>query len=90
VDSKKIDILNTWGGDLELRLLAIGLQRDVAVVTAATNGSTFGRLYPSQPPQVKTMIGGIFIPLTAEMLCNHWKPTPLLNGTNHYDSTLCA
>jgi len=95
---KKIDILkpNTWGGDLELRLLAIGLQRDIAVVTAATNGSTFGCLYPSQPPPVQTIIGGIFIQLTAEMLCNqwkHWKPTPLLiifNGTNHYDSTLCA
>ena len=93
---KKLDILkpNMWGGDLEVRLLAIGLQRDIVVVTAATNGSTFARQYPSQPPPIRTMTGGIFIPLSAETLCNqweHWKPSPLLiifNGTNHYDSVL--
>ena len=38
---KKLDICKpgTWSGDLEVRLLAIGLQRDVVVVTTATNGS---------------------------------------------------
>jgi len=95
---KILDILtpNMWGGDLELRLLAIGLQRNVVVITAATNGSTFARQYPSEPPPICTMTGGIFIPLTAESLCSrwkHWKPTPLLiifNGKDHYDSTLCA
>jgi len=40
---KKLDICkpHTWGGDLELRLLAIGLQRDIVVITTATNGCTF-------------------------------------------------
>ena len=93
---KQLEILkpSTWGGDLEVHLLAIGLQRDVVVVTAATNGSTFARKYPSQPPPVTKMAGGVFIPLSAEELCNqwcHWKPTPLLiifNGINHFDSTL--
>ena len=59
---KKQEILepNSWGGDLEVRLLDIGLQRHVVVVTAATNGSTFARKYPSQPPPVAKMPGGIF------------------------------
>ena len=68
---------DTWGGDLEVCLLAIGLQRDVIVVTAATNGSTFTGKYPSQPPPVDKM-SGVFIPLSTEVLCNqrqHW---------NHY------
>ena len=94
---KQFEILkpDTWGGDLELRLLAIGLQRDIIVVTATTDGSTFGRKYPSQPPPVDKMSGGVFLPLNTETICKqwqHWKPTPLLiifNGTNHYDSTLC-
>ena len=40
---KQLEILkpDTWGGNLEVRLLAIGLQRDVIVLTAVTNGSTF-------------------------------------------------
>ena len=37
---------SSWGGDLEVRLLAIGLQRDVVVVTATTNGFTFAHKYP--------------------------------------------
>jgi len=93
---RKLDIRkpHIWGGDLELRLLAIGLQRDIVVITTATNGCTFARKFPSQPPPIHKMAGGIFVPLNAEMLCNqwkHWKPTPLLlifNGINHYDSTL--
>lgn len=28
---------STWGGDLELRLLAIGLKRDIVVKTVVTN-----------------------------------------------------
>ena len=95
---KQLEILkpSSWGGDLEVRLLAIGLQRDVVVVTATTNGSTFARKYPSQPPPVTKMAGGVFIPLSSQELCNHWqhwKPTPLLiifNGINHFDSTLYA
>ena len=83
-----------WGGDLEIRLLAIGLHRDIVVITAASNGSTFTRLYPSKPPPLEKMRGGVFSPLSTEQLCNKWtteKPAPLLllyNGSNHYDSTV--
>ena len=36
----------TWGGDTELRLLAIGIQRDIVVITAQTNhGCTFARKF---------------------------------------------
>ena len=28
---------SSWGGDLELRLLAIGLSRDIVVITVAEN-----------------------------------------------------
>jgi len=83
-----------WGGDLEVRLLAIGLKRDVVVLTAAHDGSTYARQFPSQPPPISRMRGGIFIPLSSSELCGQWKsldPTPLLiiyNGHSHYDSTV--
>ena len=66
---KQLEILkpDEWGGNLEVRLLAIGLQRDVIVLMVATNGSTFARKYPSQPPPVEKMTGGVFIPLTTEV-----------------------
>ena len=84
---------NTWGGDVEIRLLAIGLHRDIAVITAASNGSTFARTYPSVSPPIEKIKGGLFNPLSSEQLCKEWhsqKPTPLLlfNGNNHYDSTV--
>ena len=79
-----------WGGDLEVWLLAIGLKRDVVVLTAAHDGSTYARQFPSQPPPISRMRGGIFIPLSSSELCGRWKsldPTPLLiiyNGHSHY------
>ena len=95
---KQLEILkpSSLCGDLEVRLLAIGLQRDVVVATATTNGFTFARKYPSQPPPVTKVAGCVFIPLSSQELCNqwqHWKLTPLLiifNSMNHFDSTLCA
>jgi len=86
---------NSWGGDLELRLLAIELHRDIAVITATSNGSTYARIYPSKP-SLEKMKGGVFNPMSTEQLCNEWlcsKPAPLLllfNGNNHYDSTVCS
>ena len=68
-----------WGGDLELQLLAIGIQRDIIVVTSNRFDSCYARR---------------FISLTSNELCEQWssmKPTPLLliyNGHNHYNSTL--
>ena len=50
---KRQDIVKTniWGGDTELRLLAIGLQRDTVVITAHANQScTFARRFVCQPP----------------------------------------
>ena len=93
---KKQTILDLaqWGGDLEVRLLAIGLKRDVVVLSAAHDGSTYARRFPCQPPPISKMRGGIFIPLSTSELCGQWKsldPTPLLiiyNGHSHYDSTV--
>ena len=70
-----------------------GLQRDIIVVTASHDGSTYARKYFSQPPPLPKMKGGVFVPLTTEDLCSQWKlwkHAPLLiiyNGQNHYDST---
>jgi len=55
---------NSWGGDLEIRLLAIGLHRDIVVITATSNGSTFARMYPSKPPPLEKMKGGVFNPVS--------------------------
>ena len=37
--AKKQEVLdvNEWGGDVDLRLLAIGLHRDIVVLTASSN-----------------------------------------------------
>ena len=93
---KKMTVLDSseWGGDLELRLLAIGIQRDIVVITVSDNCGCYARKYPCQPPPLPKMRGGIFIPMTAQELCGQWKslnPSPLLliyNGHNHYNSTL--
>ena len=84
-----------WGGDLELRLLAIGLNRDIAVITIVDNGkSTYARRYPCEAKPTQKMRGGIFTPLACDNLFKWWQeavPSPLLliyNGFNHYDSTL--
>ena len=83
-----------WGGDLEVRLLAIGLKRDIVVLTDASNGATYARRFPCQPPPIPKMAGGIFIPVSTKELCIHWKsrnPQPLLtiyNGRSHYDSVV--
>ena len=94
---KKQNILNSaeWGGDLEVRLLAIGLQRDIVVITSGGVGS-YARRFPHKAPPLPKMSGGIFMPLTCEELCTQWLlmiPSPLViifNGSNHYDSTLAV
>ena len=42
-EEKKLQILchGEWGGDLEVRLLAIGLSREIIVITSSMNKSTF-------------------------------------------------
>ena len=46
------DILShdSWGSDLDVHLMAIGVQRVIIVVTALRDGSTYARIYYSQPP----------------------------------------
>ncbi|XP_065884579.1 uncharacterized protein [Dysidea avara] len=85
---------NKWGGDLEIRLMAIGLKKEVIVVTDSTVGNVFARKYPYQPPPVSKMKGGVFIPLTCDELCAQYDSLPchnslvlLYNGHNHFDST---
>ena len=95
---KRQDILEPshWGSDVELHLLALGLHRSIAVVTASAGGqhATHARKFPYEPPPLPKMRGGIFIPFTTRELCELWKswnPSPFLiiyNGHSHYDSTL--
>ena len=95
-EQKKLRILHQgeWGGDLEVRLLAIGLSREIIVVTGSRNTFTFARRFPFHPPPIPKMRGGIFIPMNVAELLEQWKsfdPFPLLiiyNGINHYDSTV--
>ena len=53
-----------WGGDLEVRLLAIGIGR-VVVITGSIDHDIFtsARKFPCHPPPVPKMKGGIFIPI---------------------------
>lgn len=82
---------NEWGGDLEIRLIAIGLKKEVIVITDSTFGNVFARKYPYLIPPVSKMKGGVFIPLTCDELCASLPSRDsliiLYNGYNHYDST---
>ena len=76
-----------WGGDLEIRLLAIALHRDIVVLTSAIDGS-YTRKFPCKLPPLPKMRGGVFIPITSDELCNQWHlaSPPLLiifNRLNH-------
>ena len=94
-ERKKMKILqpNEWGGDLEVRLLAIAIGLHVIVITGSCDFK-YARKFPCNPPPLPKMRGGIFIPVTITELLDQWeqyKPSPLLilyNGTNHYDSTI--
>lgn len=46
---KRQDILShdSWGNELDVRLMAIGLQRDIIVITALHDGSTYAQIYHS-------------------------------------------
>jgi len=83
-----------WGGDLEIRLMAIGLKKEVTVITDSAVGNSFAQKYPYQPPPVSKMKGGLFTPLSCDELCAQYNLLPphdsliiLYNGRNHYDST---
>ena len=64
---KKQNILkcSEWRGDLELRLLAIGLKRDIVVITSVNCGErSYARRFLSNPNPSQKIKGGIFIPLS--------------------------
>ena len=54
--------MSEWGGDLEIRLLAIALHRDIVVLTSGTDGS-YARRFPCKVPPLPKMRGGVFIPI---------------------------
>ena len=82
-----------WGGDLEIRLMAIGLKKEIIVITDSAVGNAFARQYPCQPPPIPVMKGGLFVPLSGDELCvrydslHHNSLVILYNGSNHFDST---
>ena len=94
-EQRKLCILqpSEWGSDLEVRLLAIGIGREIVVITGSGDSYTCAQRFLCHPPPVPKMRGGIFIPIDITELPSQWKqykPSPLLiiyNGTNHYDST---
>lgn len=55
---KEIVIPTNWGGDLDV---TIG---NITVITDSKSGSVFGWYFPSTPPLIPKMEGGVFKPLT--------------------------
>ena len=82
---------NEWGGDLEIQLMAIGLKKEVIVITDSISRNVFAWKYYYLTSPVSKMKGGVFIPLTCDELCAsspfHDSLIILYNGYNHYDST---
>jgi len=95
-EQKKLQVVQhaQWGGDLEVRLLAIALEKEIVVLSGSENNFTSARRFPCHPPPIPKMGGGIFIPIDVTELASQWKyynPHPLLiifNGINHYDSAI--
>ena len=91
-EGKKIRIFQSteWGGDLKVCLLAIGIGRDIVVVTGSGDTFTSAQKFPCHPPPVPKMRGGMYIPTELSAQWKNYKQSPLLithNGINHYDST---
>lgn len=73
-DQKKLQIVQSahWGGDLEIHLLAIGIQRDILVICGSGNRFTSSRRFPCRPPPIPKMRGGIFIAVNVTELSTQW------------------
>ena len=65
-NQKEIVIPTNWGGDLDVRLMGIGLKKNITIITDSESGSVFGRYFPSTSPPIPKMKGGVFKPLTYE------------------------
>ena len=86
-EQKKLHIVQCaqWGGDLEICLLAIGIQREI-VITASGNDFTSARRFPCHPPPIPKMRGGI---LSRLMLLNYLlSGNPIIHGL--YSSFIMA
>jgi len=61
-----------WGGDLEIRLLTIAIEREVVVISGSGNNFTSAQRFPCHPPPIPKMRGGIFIPVDVTELAAQW------------------
>jgi len=94
--AKKLQVVQhtQWGGNLEICLLAIAIEREVVAISGSGNNFTSTRRFPCHPPPIPKIRGGIFIPVDVTELAAQWNcynPRPLLiiyNGINHYDSAI--
>lgn len=89
---KEIVIPTNWGGDLHVRLMAVGLKKNITVITDYESGSVFGRYFHSTPPPIPKMKGGVFKPSTygdiyRTKYCSPGTLFIIYNGCNHYDYT---
>jgi len=67
---KQVLTSSKWGSDIELQLMAIGLKKDILVITDSSVGNVFARRFLYHPPPVPKMKGGVFIPLSSDELCS--------------------
>jgi len=73
-ETRKTGILQSeWGGDLEIRLLAIAIGRQIVIINGSGNTFTSAWRFPCHLPPVPKMRGGIFVPVEIRELCNEWK-----------------
>ena len=99
-EERKIKTLDPafWGGEVETRLLAIGLGVDILVLsTNQERQAENARLFPHQPPPVPKMNYCNYQTITLDELYSRWwekrgrtylfRPLVILyNGRDHYDS----
>jgi len=71
-----------WDGDIELKLMAVDLKREIIVITDSNLGDVFAHKYPHQPPPIPKMKGGIFISVTSDELCSSENST--VTGLSNY------
>ena len=77
----------SWGGDVELRLMAVGLKRDILLLCLERGSVTTARLFPRTPPPLR-MRGGVFHPVPLSEVRHHLHHFVIIyNGHQHYDST---
>lgn len=85
-----------WASEIELRLLAIGLKRDIIVLVTKASQLTgqFRKVSHLLPEFTGGMELGTSMFLSKDDVCSHWIGSTerpliiLMNGVDHYDSTI--